>query len=218
MELFAAASRDVANTFLMVNVIVRQALKFVDPNGRCSKSTNQKEGETGICIEAFIAQDWFGTLWLGRGDQRGFSGTDSSLTARSRIKLTVDKNGKITSKEVESARSGIGVKGMGLRGDTEGTAAAQPQGNGSTSLHVDLWGRNGEAFMAPIAPSGVLEGHFNFNVSASGRVDLVNTGSSVTGFPSWGMYAYPASGGVQTVKEIPENKIEDLQKPPRPIK
>lgn len=193
-------------------------LKFVDPNGRCSKSTNQKEGETGICIEAFIAQDWFGTLWLGRGDQRGFSGTDSSLTARSRIKLTVDKNGKITSKEVESARSGIGVKGMGLRGDTEGTAAAQPQGNGSTSLHVDLWGRNGEAFMAPIAPSGVLEGHFNFNVSASGRVDLVNTGSSVTGFPSWGMYAYPASGGVQTVKEIPENKIEDLQKPPRPIK
>src|ERR1043166_9197814 len=59
--------------------------------------------------------------WLGRGDQRGFSGTDASLTARSRIKLTVDKNGKVTSKEVESAPSGIGVKGFGLRGDTEGT-------------------------------------------------------------------------------------------------
>ena len=66
--------------------------------------------------------------------------------------------------------------------------------------------------MAPIAPSGILEGHFNFSVSSSGKVDLVNTGSSVTGFPSWGIYAYPPSGGVQTVKEIPENKIEDLHK------
>ena len=193
-------------------------LKFVDPTGRCSKPTNQKEGETGICIEAFIAQDWFGTLWLGRGDQRGFSGTNSPLTARSRIKLTVDKDGKVTSKEIERARSGIGVKRMGLRGDTERTATAQPQGSGSTAVHVDFGGRIGEAFMATLAPSGVLEGHFNLNVSASGKVDLVNTGSSVTGFPSWGIYAYPASGGVQTVKEIPENKIEDLQKPPRPIK
>ena len=109
------------------------------------------------------------------------------------------------------------VKGLGLRGDTEGNAASISQGNGSTSLHVDLWGRNGEAFMAPIAPSGVLEGHFNFNVSASGQVDLIKAGSSVTGFPSWGIYAYPASGGVQTVKQVPENKIEDLQKAPRPI-
>lgn len=193
-------------------------LKFIDPNGKCSKPSTQREGETGICIEAFIAQDWFGALPVGRGDQRTFSGTDASLTARSRIKITVDKSGKITSQEVESARSGIVIQGFGLRGDTKGTATSKPQGNGSFSVHIDLWGKNGEAFLAPVAPSGVLQGHFNFNISASGKVDFVNAGSSVTGFPSWGIYAYPASGGVQTVKEIPENKIEDLQKPPRPIK
>jgi hypothetical protein len=60
--------------------------------------TGQKESETGICIEAFIAKSWF--RLVGRGDDRTFSGTDSSQTARSRIKLTVDGKGNVTSQEV----------------------------------------------------------------------------------------------------------------------
>ena len=70
----------------------------------------------------------------------------------------------------------------------------------------------------PGAPKGVLEGNFNFNISKDGNVSLLNQGSSATTFPSWGIYGYGPNGGVQTVKEIPENKIEDLQKPPVPIK
>lgn len=191
-------------------------LKFVDPNGRCSKPSSQKEGEAGICIEAFIAKSWF--KLVGRGDNRGFSGTDKDLTARSRVKLTISKDGKVTSQEVESARSGVVVKGLGLRGDTVAQVSAKPNEDGSTSVHVSLWGRNGEAALAPLAPSGVLQGNFNLNVSKSGDVTFVPGGSSATTFPSWGVYGYGPNGSVQTVKEIPEHKIEDLQKPPSPIR
>jgi RHS repeat-associated protein len=191
-------------------------LKFIDPDGKCSQPTNQKEGETGICVEAFIAQNWFKVV--GRGDNRGFSGTNKDLTARSRVKLTVSKDGKVTSEEVESARSGVVVKGMGLRGDTVAKTEAKANEDGSVSVHVSLWGRNGEAFLAPLAPSGVLQGHFNLNISKSGQVSIVPQGSSATTFPSWGVYGYGSNGRVQTVKEIPERKIEDLQKPPVPIR
>ena len=189
-------------------------LRFIDPNGRCSKPSGQKEGETGICIEAFIAKSWF--KLVGRGDGRTFSGNDASQTARSRIKLTVDGKGNVTSQKVESARSGVLVKGVGLQGDTVAKVESKANQDGSVSLHVSLWGRNGEAGL-PFAPQGVLEGNFNFNISKDGIVTLVNQGSSATTFPSWGIYGYGQNGGVQTVKEIPENKIEDLQKPPVPI-
>jgi len=190
-------------------------LKFVDPNGRCSQPTGQKGGETGICIEAFIAKSWF--KLIGRGDDRTFSGSDASLTARSRIKLTVNGKGEVTSQNVESARSGVVVKGFGLQGDTVAKVESKPNQDGSVSLHVSLWGRNGEAGL-PLAPAGVLEGNFNLNISKSGDVSLVNASSSATTFPSWGIYGYGPGGGVQTVKQIPENKIEDLQKPPVPIR
>jgi len=190
-------------------------LKFVDPTGRCSKPTGQKEGETGICIEAFIAKSWF--KLIGRGDGRTFSGNDASQTARSRIKLTVDGKGNVTSQNVESARSGVLVKGMGLQGDTVAKVESKGNGEGSVSLHVSLWGRNGEAGI-PGGPRGVLEGNFNLNISKDGTVTFLNQGSSATTFPSWGIYSYGQSGGAQTVKEIHENKIEDLQKPPVPIR
>lgn len=191
-------------------------LKFIDPDGKCSRPTNQKEGETGICVEAFIAMDWFNGV--GRGDNRTFSGTDKSLTARSRVKFTVDKDGKRSKPEVESERSGVLVKGMGLRGDTVAKVETKPNGDGSVSVHVSIWGRNGEAFLAPIAPSGVLQGSFNLNISKSGQVKFVPEGSSATTFPSWGVYGYGPGGNVQAVKEIPERKIEDLKKPPVPIR
>jgi RHS repeat-associated protein len=62
-------------------------MRYVDPDGRCSKPADQKEGETGVCIEAFIADNWF--RGIARGDNRRFSGADSKLTARSRVKVTV---------------------------------------------------------------------------------------------------------------------------------
>jgi RHS repeat-associated protein len=190
-------------------------LKFIDPSGKCSQPANQKEGETGICIEAFIAKSWF--YLVGRGDGRSFSGNDDSKTARSRIKLTVDRKGKVTSQTIESARSGVLIKGMGLQGDTVAKVESTGNSDGSISLHVSLWGLNGEAGI-PGAPKGALEGNFNLNISKDGIVSFVNQGSSAKTFPSWGIYGYGANGSVQTVKEIPENKIEDLQKPPVPIR
>ena len=35
-------------------------LRYVDPDGRCSKPADQREGETGVCIEAFIADSHLG--------------------------------------------------------------------------------------------------------------------------------------------------------------
>jgi len=190
--------------------------RYVDPDGRCSKPADQKEGETGVCIEAFIADNWF--RGIGRGDNRGFSGTDPKLTARSRVKVTVGADGKVTSEVVESERSGVVCKGCGLRGDTVATVSSKQNDDGSTSLHVSLWGRNGEAFLAPLAPSGVLQGHFNFNISATGEVSLVPSGSSATTFPSWGVYGYPTTGGVRTLREQNQRTIDGLQRPPVPFR
>jgi len=190
--------------------------RYVDPDGRCSKPADQKEGETGVCIEAFIADNWF--RGIGRGDNRGFSGTDPKLTARSRVKVTVGADGKVTSEVVESERSGVLCKGCGLRGDTVATVSSKQNDDGSTSLHVSLWGRNGEAFLAPLAPSGVLQGHFNFNISATGEVSLVPSGSSATIFPSWGVYGYPTTGGVTTLREQNQRTIDGLQRPPVPFR
>ncbi|MGC4085514.1 MAG: RHS repeat-associated core domain-containing protein [Vicinamibacterales bacterium] len=189
-------------------------LRYVDPDGRCSKPADQKEGETGICVEAFIADNWF--RGIGRGDDRGFSGTDPKLTARSRVKVTVGADGKVTSEVVESERSGVLCKGCGLRGDTVATTSSKQNADGSTSVHVSLWGRNGEAFLAPLAPSGVLQGHINLNISASGDVSLVLDGTSSTTYPSWGVYGYPRTGGVTTLREQNQQTIDGLQRPPVP--
>jgi RHS repeat-associated protein len=191
-------------------------LRYVDPDGRCSAPSGIRQGQTGFCIEAFIAQDWF--KGVGRGDARGFSGTNPDLTARSRIKIVVNGDGKIVSSAKESARSGVLIKGLGLKGDTVGSAAALKKDDGSVSLHVDLWGRNGEAFLAPVAPDGVLDGHFNFDISKNGLVTFVKEGSSATSFPSWAIYAYGPDGSVKALWEEPENVIDDLKKPPKPIK
>lgn len=134
------------------------------------------------------------------------------------MKPSVSKDRKVTSQEVESARSGVVLQGTGLRGDTVAQTEAKRNKDGSVSVHVSLWGRNGEAFLAPLAPSGVLQGHFNLNISKSGEVSFVPQGSSATTFPSWEVYGYGSNGSVQTVKEIPERKIDDLQKPPVPIR
>jgi RHS repeat-associated protein len=191
-------------------------LRYFDPDGRCSAPSGVGAGQIGICVEAFISKKWFSGV--GRGDNRTFSGTDPELTARSRIKLVVDGRGTVVSSQVESARSGILIKGLGFRGDTVADAIAQRKNDGSTSVHVDLWGRNGEAFLAPLAPAGVLEGHFNFNISASGEISFITAGSSATTFPSWGIYAYGPDGRVITLWQSSENVIGDLKNPPRPIK
>jgi RHS repeat-associated protein len=190
--------------------------RYVDPDGRCSKPVDQKEGETGICVEAFIADNWF--RGIARGDNRGFSGTDPTLTARSRVKVTVGSDGKVTSEVVESERSGLLCKGCGFKGDTVATTASRQNADGSTSVHVSLWGRNGEAFAAPVAPSGVLQGHVNINISAAGEVSLVLDGSSLTTYPSWGVYGYPSAGGVTTLRQENQQTIDGLRRPPVPLR
>jgi RHS repeat-associated protein len=193
-------------------------LRYVDPKGECSKPTKMDENDTGICIEAFIAGKWVpGTI--GRGDDRGFSGTDSSLTARSRLKLVISPDGKVKSQDVESSRSGVLIKGLGLEGTTIGEVNQNILNkDGSRTINVILIGVNGEAGL-PFAPKGAIQGNLNFTISSSGSVSLNTDGrSAVTGYPSWGIYSYePNAPQPKVLLEMKETNIQSLQHQSVPI-
>ncbi len=66
-------------------------LRYIDPSGECSVPADLEEDEVAICAEAFIATKRLPGWWrvIGMGDDRGFSATDSELTARARIDVLV---------------------------------------------------------------------------------------------------------------------------------
>lgn len=193
-------------------------LRYVDPKGECSKPAKQDQNDTGICIEAFIASKWVpGTI--GRGDNRGFSGTDSSLTARSRLKLVISPEGKVKLEEIESGRSGVLIKGLGLEGTTVANVTQNTLNNdGSRTIGITFVGVNGEAGL-PFAPKGAIQGIFSFTVLGNGGVSLNTDGrSAVTGYPSWGIYSYePNRAQPKVLLELRETNIESLQRQPVPI-
>ena len=70
-----------------------------------------------------------------------------------------------------------------------------------------------------LAPPGTIDGHATVRITGSGNVSFVS--GAARGFPSYALYSYTvdANGRVQAnpIKEIPENNLEDLTKPLRPI-
>ena len=74
--------------------VVNNPLKFVDPSGLCSVPTGLKQGQVGICFEAFIAASRVGPGGMGHGDGRGFAGNDPSLTARVTVWAIISRDEK----------------------------------------------------------------------------------------------------------------------------
>ena len=194
-------------------------LRLVDLNGRCSKPSNQQDDQTGGCIEAFIATKTIDVI--GKGDNRTLTGTDPSKGQRVRADVTIDpgKDGAINAR-VFTDRSETRI-GLGAQGHTEMIPVSGTLGaDGNRHFEVNFNGANGFAGI-PFAPPCCIRADLNFTVTPNGQVSLDYGSSSITGFPSFGVYSYSnGSNGQPQVNKLVEAKEKDssyLTKPNIPV-
>jgi RHS repeat-associated protein len=191
-------------------------LKNIDVGGHCSAPAGLKGGQTGICVEAFIAAKTINGI--GRGDGRTFSPTDGTYRFRVDVRVDPGANGNI-SINTDTGRSGVIVKGLGFKG--EGTATVSGSAtddSGNRTFTVSGTAVNGEQFInqyVPFfnpAPQGDISFDLKFTVTPGGEVTLDKAESRT--FPSLEIYNYDSSGAVtQKVLTFPEQNSNDLTKP-----
>ncbi|MEK6300492.1 MAG: RHS repeat-associated core domain-containing protein [Acidobacteriota bacterium] len=204
-------------------------VRNVDPDGRCS-SPSLKNGQAGICIEAFIAASRLRVV--GKGDDRGFNGNDNlgKLTARARVDLVITPGVGIDSQRVSAGRSEVNVPGV-LSIGRQGTATApisneKVAADGTLSFTVTVTAENGFKGVFG-APGEAIDIRINFIVTADGKVGI-GPDSIRDGYPSLGVYSYNLEsgvvlstgiGGVTTtvLAEEPEGRNADLA-PPMEVK
>jgi hypothetical protein len=190
-------------------------LKYVDPDGKCSAPAVGK-GQVGVCFEAFISTKWVGGI--GRGDNRGFSGTDARLTSRFEVKFTVDTaTGNASAPETWVGESDVLVKGLGRAGTAFTTLKTNYADDSGSSFTLGVSALNGLASL-PGAPKSPIDAEVNFMVTPDGKVGI-GPGSKLDGYPSFGAYAYkPGQANTPIILlENPENQIEDLPRRMRTI-
>ena len=219
----------------------------VDAKGRCSAPAGLKPGQVGICIEAFIAAKIFKKAGMnGLGDNRTFAGDNDKLTAKFRTHIIANRTpGDSKSFDVHQKTTAGTSVALNPLFPNLGPPAVALKGTADTKLNGVSQGSDGSsAITTPIANGGMI----NFNVSTtsqngfdsaiglnlSGEIKsslnlVVNTntgqagigaGSSVTGFPSFGVYSYVYEGNkivTTMIREIPEGRPEALKEPMKPI-
>jgi RHS repeat-associated protein len=176
-------------------------LKYVDPDSKCAVPAGLKEGQVGICIEAFIAAKRI--AMVGLGDNRNFQANDPTGTARLSYKSVIDPaSGKILSESEQPGISRIGLTkklSFGLQGtmDVSGTSA---QSSGGTRFSIYLSGKNGFSFLNSkfLGPIGALA---DFTVDHSGGVTPSDASVS-KGYPSVEGYAYKIVQGQLVIQVL----------------
>jgi RHS repeat-associated protein len=106
-------------------------LHLVDAEGNCSAPAGLKPGQTGVCIETFIAAPRIGGVGL--GDNRTFSSTGGTYRFRVDVRVDPGTNGKVSINS-DAAMSQVGTPSfnIGLRGKGDaqiGTVLTDDQGN-----------------------------------------------------------------------------------------
>jgi RHS repeat-associated protein len=188
-------------------------LKYVDPNGKCAVPAGLKEGQVGICIEAFIAAGRI--AGIGFGDNRDFQENDPNGTARISYKSIIDpQSGAIVKETTQAGVTKAGLTeglSVGKQGtvDAVGGSATTPEG---TRFSIYLSGKNGFAAINRLGSIGVLA---DFTVDRSGGVG-VNSNSRTKGYPSIEGYAYRIVQGelvIQVLFKVPEEDPSQLDEP-----
>jgi RHS repeat-associated protein len=191
-------------------------LKNIDVGGHCSAPAGLRGGQTGICIEAFIAAKTIGGI--GRGDGRDFSATGGTYRFRVDVRVDPGLSGNI-SINTDAGRSGVILPGLGFRGDgTAGLSGITTDDAGNRTFTVSGSAVNGEQFInkyVPFfdpAPKGDISFDLTFTVTPKGQVTLDKAESRT--FPSLEIYNYNSSGALtQKVFTFPEQNSNDLTKP-----
>lgn len=117
-------------------------LRNIDVGGNCSAPAGLKGGQTGVCVETFIAAKHIGGIGL--GDNRTFSSNGGSYRFRVDVRIDPGSNGKISINS-DAGKSSVLVEGLGFKG--QGTATLSPvttDENGNRTFTVSGSAVNGE--------------------------------------------------------------------------
>lgn len=202
---------------------------LVDKTGNCSAPSGLKPGQTGICVEAFIASRSIGGI--GYGDNRRHSGQNPELTARYTASIIVTPNssnetpnsGTASTSHISwtarTERSYALIPGIpipvGLKGtSTTEVTNAVSESDDTTRFRLSVSAVNGWTGYG--GPAGDIAFDVNFVVTPEGSVG-VEEGSASRTFPSFAIYSYTMDeNGNVTTQEIittDEQNSSDLTKP-----
>jgi len=229
------ASPQTWNRFVYV---MNNPLNYSDPDGQCSVPTGLQKGQVGICVEAFIKTRRLPGLpptSMGKGDNRDFSGTDETLTAKSRTHIIITPQPETGNHYVDQTTL-AGVSRVSLDfvfgpfvGDrnpeysADGSVVASLTNmvttEGSLAFTLNVTALNGLPSL-PGSPNDPIDYSVNFTVDANNAVGLA-AGGRRDGYPSFAIYSYEYVNEKLVTTEIykdNEGKLRDLADPmERPI-
>ena len=216
-------------SFNRYTYVQNDPVNFTDPSGLCSAPKGLSSNSVGICIEAFIASATVGGrgyIFTGLGDNRGFSGTDSTLTNRAQVQLIVPRgvvyNGTAYQISVFAKAGKSQVKTPFGIWSRQGSIFVSVTNisvitNGGLRFTVGFTAQNGFRNF-PGAPKGTIKANLTFEVDRDGKVKLMVPGSAHTAYPSFGVYSYNVVSGQIVTTTLHESQesgdIDDLQRPP----
>lgn len=197
----------------------------IDAKGRCSAPSGLKQGQVGICIEAFIAAKTFKKI--GGGNNRPHSGDNKDLTSKFRTDIIIapsdDPNKFNISQTTEAGRSnasGLGVAAaslafnpvvgiaaaVGVKGTAETTLnGVKPGSDGSSQTTLPLVDGVVRFNVSTTAVNGLnsvspidqgsIRSSFNIEATPSNGQVQIDANSEASGYPSFGVWRYHYQDG-----------------------
>lgn len=187
-------------------------LHLVDAGGNCSAPAGLKPGQTGVCIEAFIAAPRIGGVGL--GDNRTFSSSGGTYRFRVDVRVDPGANGNISiNKDAAMSQIGTSSINIGLRGKGEAQIGAViPDDQGNRQFAVTGQAINGIQRFTGLGPQGAIQFDLSFTATPGGSVSLDM--AQGTTYPSLEIYTYDSNGKLTgTLLKSPEQQPSDLQRP-----
>jgi len=167
-------------------------LHLVDTGGNCSAPAGLKPGQTGVCIEAFIAAPWIGGIGL--GDNRSFSASGGTYRFRVDVRVDPGASGNISiNKDAAMSQVGTSSLNIGLRGTGDAhIGAVIPDEQGNRQFDVTGEAINGFQRFTGLGPQGPIQFGLSFTATPSGSVSLDM--AQGTTYPSLEIYTYDSNG------------------------
>jgi len=184
-------------------------LKNIDIGGNCSAPAGLRGGQTGVCVEAFIAAARIGGVGL--GDNRSFNPNGGTYRFRVDVRVDPGTDGGVSVNK-DAGYSKVGFEGLnfGARGTgdvTLGPVTTDADGN----RHFEVTGSADNGFEA-VNHLGTISFDLKFTAAPDGTVTLDK--AMGTRFPSIESYTYNSYGHLTgTLLQAPERQSGDLKKP-----
>ncbi len=201
--------------------VANDPVNKTDPTGLCSVPEGLRRGETGLCIEAFIAAPRIGENFFvyGHGDARTFSAFDESLTFRAQVEIVFDSETGNVAVNTKAGVSEVTFKGLEQTVGAEGTAQSEVIGtqylDGSQEFEVSTEAVNGFHWVPLFAPGGTIRISGQFGVGDDGTFYIRNIYG--TAYPSIEAYAYwleeDGSFQIEPLIQSPETTPDALLQP-----